>query len=64
MPPADVLATDGKLRVVKKQSWHQYGDNVFPVLVTDNGEWRALPGGVTIVLDSEMKQADIDAFLR
>ncbi len=58
----DVLADNGELRVVKKQSWHQMGDNVFPVLVTENGAWKALPGGVLVVLSPEMKQADIDAF--
>ena len=60
--PEDVLAANDELRVVKKQSWHQLGDDVFPVLVTMNGEWKALPGGVLVVLASEMGQADIDAF--
>ena len=60
--PEDVLAVNGELRVVKKQSRHQSGDDVFPVLVTMNGEWKALPGGVLVVLASEMGQAGIDAF--
>ena len=60
--PEDVIAVNDNLRVVKKQSWHQLGDDVFPVLVTANGEWKALPGGVLVVLDPEMRQANIDAF--
>ncbi len=58
----DVLADNGELRVIKKQSWHRMGDDVFPVLVTENGAWKALPGDVIVVLSPEMKQADIDAF--
>ena len=60
--PEDVIAVNDNLRVVKKQSWHQFGDDVFPVLVTANGEWKALPGGVLVVLDPKMGQANIDAF--
>ena len=58
----DVLGADDKLRVVKKQSWHEIGDDVFPVLVSSGGGWRALPGGVLVVLMPDMKKAGIDAF--
>ena len=58
----DVFADNGELRVVKKQSWHQMGDDVFPVFVTDNGSWKALPGDVIVVLSPEMEQTAIDAF--
>ena len=58
----DVLAEVDKLRVVKKQSWHQLGDDVFPVLVSSGGRWRALPGDVLVILMPDMGKADIDAF--
>lgn len=60
--PEDVFAENGDLRVMKKQDWHRLGEGVFPVLVTGNGAWRALPGGVIVVLVPEMKEAEIDAF--
>ena len=60
--PVDVLADNGELRIVKKQDWHQMGDDVFPVFVTENGAWKALPGDVIVVLSPAMEQADIDAF--
>ena len=60
--PEDVLADSGELRVVKKQSWHQMGSNVFPVLVNENGSWKALPGDVIVVLSPEMDQTAINAF--
>ena len=60
--PEDVFADNGELRVVKKQSWHQIGDDVFPVFVTENGSWKALPGDVIVVLSPEMDQTAIDAF--
>ena len=60
--PADVFADNGELRIVKKQDWHQLGDDVFPVFVTENGAWKALPGDVIVVLSPEMEQTDIDAF--
>ena len=60
--PEDVFADNGELRVVKKQSWHQIGGDVFPVFVTENGSWKALPGDVIVVLSPEMEQTDIDAF--
>ena len=60
--PEDVFADNGELRVVRKQSWHRMGDDVFPVLVTESGAWKALPGDVIVVLSPEMKQADIDIF--
>ena len=60
--PEDVLADNGELRVVIKQSWHQMGDDVLPVFVTENGSWKALPGDVIVVLSPEMDQMAIDAF--
>ncbi len=60
--PEDVLADNGELRIVKKQSWHQMSDDVFPVFVTENGSWKALPGDVIVVLSPEMDQTSIDAF--
>ena len=58
----DVLADNGELRVVIKQSWHQMSDDVLPVFVTENGSWKALPGDVIVVLSPEMDQTAIDAF--
>jgi len=58
----DIVASDGVLRIVKKQSWHESEDDFFPVLVSMNGSWKALPGGVIVVLAPDMVQAEIDAF--
>lgn len=62
MAAEDVIASDGRLRIVKKQERHQQSDEVYPVLVTSMGGWKALPGGVLVVLDPEMETAEIDAF--
>lgn len=61
IPPEDIVVANGKLRIVKRYSKHKFGDNVFPVLVL-NGSWRALPGGVVVVLTDRLQPAEVSTF--
>ena len=64
LPPDAIIFDDGqRFRVVKKQSWHQEGDDdLFPVFSSASGVIMALPGDVLLVFDSGQSKQEIDAF--
>ena len=63
LPKDAIILDDGKLRIVKRQSWHQEGDkDLFPVFESMSGSLMALPGGVALVFDPNLSKSRINAF--
>ena len=63
LPKDAIILDDGKLRIVKRQSWHQEGDkDLFPVFESMSGSIKALPGGVLLFFESELSQQESNAF--
>ncbi len=64
LPPNAIILDDGeRFRVVKKQSWHQEGDDdLFPVFSSFSGVVMALKGGVFLVFESKLSQQESNTF--
>ncbi len=64
LPPDAIILDDGqRFRVVKKQSWHQEGDeNLFPVFSSFGGVVMVLTGGVFLVFESKLSQQESNTF--